>query len=143
MRLAALRSDPQAFSSKLEYEQDLDEDGWRTRLASRAQFAAWAGDRVVGIVGGVPSGDGQAAELISMWVRPNSRAAGIGSRLIQAVVDWAKVESFAEVRLWVVEGNSRAESLYERCGFNRTGKADVVREGEPELEYEMSRKLDP
>lgn len=136
-----MRADPQAFSSKLEFEQDLDDENWRARLSDRAHFAAWSGDRVVGTVGAVPSDDAEAAELISMWVRPESRGSGVGGRLVQAVVDWARIAGFGEVRLWVVEGNSGAERLYERNGFTRTGNVAPVREGEPRLEFEMARTI--
>jgi GNAT superfamily N-acetyltransferase len=133
-----LRADPQAFGSTLEFEQDLDEDGWRARLASRAQFAARSGGAVVGTAGGIASEDGQAAELISMWVHPASRGAGVGGLLVATVIDWARDAGFGQLRLWVVEGNSAALSLYERFGFSRTGNVAPVRPAEAALEFEMS-----
>jgi GNAT superfamily N-acetyltransferase len=136
-----LRADPQAFSSTLEVEKDLDEGAWRARLANRAQFVARSGDAVVGTVGGIVSDDGQGAELISMWVHPSSRGVGVGGLLVEAVVGWASEAGFDQLRLWVVEGNSIALRLYERSGFTRTGNVAPVRPGEAALEFEMSRSI--
>jgi GNAT superfamily N-acetyltransferase len=83
------------------------------------------------------------AELVSMWVRPDARGAGVGARLIKAVVDWARGAGIGEVRLWVVDGNERAERVYLRLGFKRTGKVARVREGEPLMEFEMSSPAAP
>jgi GNAT superfamily N-acetyltransferase len=141
VRLAALRTDPQAFGSTLEVERDLGEDSWRARLANRAQFAARSGGAVVGTGGGIASEDGQAAELVSMWVHPSSRGAGVGGLLVEAVVDWARQAGFGQLRLWVVEGNSVALRLYLRSGFTRTGNVAPVRPGETALEFEMSRSI--
>jgi GNAT superfamily N-acetyltransferase len=53
-----------------------------------------------------------------------------------AVLDWAESEGFNQVLLWVTEGNSKAESLYQRNGFIRTGEVIT----EPRREFEMSRR---
>jgi len=139
VRLAALASDPDAFSSKLEYEADLEEADWRARLDRAATFGAIFEGAIAGIAVGLTNEKIQHVELVSMWVRPDARGAGVGGRLIEAVVDWARGAGFGEVRLWVVDGNTRAERVYERLGFKRTGIVAPVREGEPLMEFEMSR----
>ena len=141
MRLDALRTDPDAFSSKLEYEIDLQEADWRSRLGRAATFGAMAGAAIRGIAVGLTNDTIQHVELVSMWVRPEARGSGVGGRLIEAVVDWARSEGFGEVRLWVVDGNERAERVYSRLGFKRTGTVAPVREGEPLMEFEMSRGI--
>ena len=78
-----------------------------------------------------------------MWVRPDVRGSGVGQRLIEAVLDWARGAGFEEVRLWVVDGNTRAERVYARLGFERTGTVAPVREGELLIEFEMSRATRP
>jgi GNAT superfamily N-acetyltransferase len=96
---------------------------------------------VVGLVGGIDSELGRSAELVSMWVHPAHRHIGAGGRLVEAVVDWARNSGYEKLRLWVVEGNQAAESLYARCGFTRTGSVAPVREGEPQMEFEMALSL--
>ncbi len=45
------------------------------------------------------------------------RGQGIGTRLIQHVLEFAKVNDFLAVRLEVVDTNPSAKRLYERLGF--------------------------
>jgi GNAT superfamily N-acetyltransferase len=87
------------------------------------------------------SATGGSAELISMWVAPAWRGRGVASQLIEAVADWAASEALSEIRLWVVEGNQRAERAYAKAGFQRTGAVQPVRPREPAMEFEMSRPL--
>lgn len=95
----------------------------------------------MGIAVGITNAEIKHAELVSMWVRPDARGTGVGRRLIEAVLDWARGAGFGEVRLWVVDGNERAERVYLRLGFGRTGTVAPVREGEPLMEYEMSKAV--
>ena len=101
------------------------------------------GAAIAGIAVGITSPEIQHAELVSMWVRPDARGSGVGRRLIEAVLDWAQGAAFGEVRLWVVDGNERAERVYSRLGFRRTGTVAPVREGEPLIEFEMSKTIRP
>ncbi|HYO87077.1 MAG TPA: GNAT family N-acetyltransferase [Candidatus Limnocylindrales bacterium] len=50
-------------------------------------------------------------------VDPQSRSMGVGSQLLDAVVELAKQRGYEQVRLDVVDTNPRARSLYERKGF--------------------------
>ncbi len=105
------------------------------------QFVAEAGAEVVGTAGGIASTVDGAAEVVSMWVAPAWRARGAAAQLVEAVANWASSEAFRELRLWVVEGNVRAEKAYSKSGFSRTGAVQPVREGEAALEFEMARTL--
>jgi len=53
----------------------------------------------------------------SIVVHPAMRGKGIGSRLLEAVFDYARVGDFGSVRLKVVDTNPGARQLYERAGF--------------------------
>ncbi len=142
IRLLALASDPDAFGSRLEIEQAFDEARWRERLGGSAIFAAMVGHRAVGLAGGLATQSG-GAELVSMWLAPEWRGSGVAAELIESVADWAESSGFTSLRLWVVEGNLRAERAYEKSGFVRTGRAQPVRDGEPATEVEMARALGP
>jgi GNAT superfamily N-acetyltransferase len=137
VRLEALREAPYAFGSTLAREQDRPEADWRRAVASRIRFVAESGSAVVGTVS---CGDGEStgvAALTAMWVDPGFRRQGVGARLVQQAIEWARETGYGQVVLWVVEGNEEAERLYERHGFRRTGAQEEVRPGR--LEYEMSR----
>ena len=56
----------------------------------------------------------------SIVVRPAMRGKGFGTRLLEAVFDFALAKGFGSVRLQVVDTNPDARRLYERMGFVAT-----------------------
>lgn len=52
-----------------------------------------------------------------IFVAPEARGLGVGTRLIDAIADEAVARGYAEVRLDVIDINTRARKLYERQGF--------------------------
>ena len=70
----------------------------------------------------VPTGEKLRIELVSMWVSPAQRRAGIAAELVEAVVGWAHATDAASVDLWVTRGNDAAVRLYEAAGFRKTGE---------------------
>jgi GNAT superfamily N-acetyltransferase len=141
IRLASLQEAPHAFGSTYEAEVGASEDRWRHRLSDRTRFVAEVDGKVVGTVGAGPGEFDGAAALTALWVDPGFRGRGVGSALVDAVVDWAKVKGFNQVLLWVTEVNENAQRLYERHGFARTGRMVEVRPREPAVEYEMAKVL--
>jgi len=140
IRLAALADSPSAFASTLAREEAFTEADWRWRIASGCSVVATdEHGEAVGLAGGylhegVP-------ELIAMWVRPASRGGGAVDQLVEAVAAWAREQDAALLRLWVVEGNDRAERVYRRLGIADTGAAPPV-PGNPSLtEVQMERLL--
>lgn len=59
-----------------------------------------------------------------LFVAPQARGRGVGTRLLLAVAERAREEGHAEVRLDVVDGN-RARALYEREGFRAMGRIEA------------------
>ena len=141
MRLAALQEAPYAFGSTYANEAGFGEESWRQRLADRTRFVAEVDGEAAGIVSGGDSGTEAMAAVTTMWVDPTFRRRGVGDALIKSVLEWARSNGYLHVVLWVTEGNERAEKLYERNAFVRTGKVSLVRAGEDRIEYEMGRKL--
>lgn len=85
-------------------------------------FFAVVDESVVGLVSAHrPDPADLSAELVSMWVSPAHRRAGIAAELVTAVVDWAHQTGMATVELWVTRGNDAAVRLYEYAGFRATG----------------------
>ncbi|OPG12512.1 GNAT family N-acetyltransferase [Microbispora sp. GKU 823] len=135
VRLAALAEAPDAFGSTLsEWQGEGDrEERWRGRLAipGSHNVIAVIDDRPVGMVSGVPAETADEVELISLWVSPMVRGAGVGGRLIREVERWAVMDRAARtLRLSVMPDNGRAIALYERYGFEDTGEpGDLLRDG--------------
>ena len=63
--------------------------------------------------------------LLGMGVHRDHRRHGLGARLIDAAMDWARAEAGIDwVDLEVLSVNRPARSLYERCGFAILGETD-------------------
>jgi GNAT superfamily N-acetyltransferase len=127
VRLRALAEAPYAFGSKLERERDRTEAEWREwadrgRTGNGVTFVGMDGGRFVGLAGGYPEEDGlDSVHLVAMWVAPEARRSGLGRRLIESVVAWARGRGARVVNLWVSDGNDPAIALYRACGFEPTG----------------------
>ena len=134
---------PYAFGSTFAREVKLAEKHWRNAVVQRTRFVAEVGGVVAGTVGAGPGEFTSSAALTALWVAPRHRDQGVGSALIEAVVAWAADQGFSQVLLWVTEVNLDAERLYVHHGFARTGRVSVVRPGEPAIENEMSRPIEP
>ena len=116
VRLRALHDAPAAFGSRYEDWVAAPESRWRDRLANvPLNLVARRGDEPVGMASGVYDGDDEA-ELISMWVDPTVRGAGVAAALIDAVVHWA-AEASRTTYLMVRSDNARAIAAYSRAGF--------------------------
>ena len=95
---------------------------------------------VIAIDGGFPAGaawyrlfprdrpgygfvDERTPEL-AIAVVPNARGKGVGSALLGALLDRARVEGYDRISLSVDRNNAGAIELYERHGFERVGEDD-------------------
>jgi len=150
LRLRALRDTPDAFGSTYEREAAEPEQAWRDWAADGAeggsQFWAFALDETSGRVGGMALGSRHwqvedAIGVFSMWVDPALRGRGLGRRLVEAVVGWARTTERPRVVLSVNETNATAIRLYERCGFTPTGTRHPIREDSPITAISMALVL--
>jgi GNAT superfamily N-acetyltransferase len=124
VRLAALLDAPEAFSSSYQRESGFGQADWLGRITRGANFLAYTnggGSGPAGIAGGFVPSPG-VPELVSMWVAPEHRGAGVGRALVGAVVRWARAEGHDQLHLWVTEDNEPARILYGACGFTPTGE---------------------
>jgi ribosomal protein S18 acetylase RimI-like enzyme len=62
-----------------------------------------------------------AGEVMAIYVHPAAWGRGVGSVLMREALDLLRSDGFAEVVLWVIEGNRQAIEFYERFGFLRDG----------------------
>jgi ribosomal-protein-alanine N-acetyltransferase len=61
-------------------------------------------------------------ELQSLAVDPGARRTGIGSALMECLLDWARERGYRALHLEVRAGNLPAIALYRRFGFVQTGR---------------------
>ena len=133
LRLRALADAPDAFGALHEDEVGSGESAWRSWVtgwegARNAMAVAEDGEDWVGMAVGSRQGEEPDAHLYSMWVDPAWRRLGVGARLVEEVVSWARSWSARSVILGVTQGND-AERFYERLGFVPTGEQGPLREG--------------
>jgi GNAT superfamily N-acetyltransferase len=118
LRLAALRTDPDAFYSTWQRERSREATQWQAWPRSGVAFGAWHRGEPAGLVGVAVHPETPAdADLFAMWVAPAARGSGAADALIEAAVGWAAQRGCSSVRLEVAAGNTRAERVYARNGF--------------------------
>ncbi len=127
LRLEALREASYAFSSTLaDWQGERDSEvHWRRRLDTvPLNLIAYLDGKPAGMVSGTEPSADASVELISMYVAPFARGAGVGNVLVDTVVAWAAKQEATRVTLAVREANSAAIGLYRRNGFVEVGGAD-------------------
>jgi GNAT superfamily N-acetyltransferase len=136
LRLQALTDSPGAFGSTYERELARTTEDWQRWLATGVTFILEAGGEPSGLVAGRRDPqDLSVAHLMAMWVQPKLRGTGAADLLVSSVKAWAVQVGATEVRLKIVQGNSRARRCYERAGFRATGRQSVMeRTGDIEIE---------
>lgn len=93
----------------------------RTLVVERAgQIVGWAGYGPARDADAVGTG-----ELWGIYAHPDAWSTGVGHLLIEAVEDALRGEGHEVAYLWVLEGNTRAASFYERHGWHADGSTKV------------------
>jgi ribosomal protein S18 acetylase RimI-like enzyme/predicted RNA-binding protein with PIN domain len=134
LRLAALADAPDTFWATLEEEVDQPPSFWTGRLSDERGCTLVA---EVPVGPGVPVGGGLAvlapawerpgaAGLYSVWVAPWARGAGVADRLVEVAVEVARERGHQQLALEVGDHNARAIHLYERHGFEPTGRRTAL-----------------
>ncbi len=106
---------------------------------------AFDGNRLIGI-GGITREPREKlrhkALLWGMFVVPEAAGRGIGEAIVHALI--AEAQGFVQsLHLTLLDGNTRALALYERCGFAVYGREphSVMQPGGPVDELLMSRAV--
>jgi ribosomal protein S18 acetylase RimI-like enzyme len=132
VRLAALATDRVAFGSTLEAEAAFGDEVWIERAREsatsehRVTWVACAEDgRMIGMVGAHIEERG--ASLFGMWVDPAARGAGVGGKMLDALIGWLEVRHReATISLSVNPALGAAVRLYESRGFTSTGASTAI-----------------
>jgi ribosomal protein S18 acetylase RimI-like enzyme len=147
VRLRALEDSPSAFGSTYLRESQFTDEEWDARAANLngercIGYLALDGDESCGIALCVlEEEDSLKADLISMWVAPEYRRAGVGRLLVDAIAAWASGRGAKKLDLMVTSRNDAAMEFYRRNGFSMTGRTEPYPNDPALIEYEMSRTI--
>ena len=144
IRLAALKTDPGAFSSTYEREAQFTDEEWQQRASldgrDKVGFFVTKAGEPCGLVACFRSEvDRLRASVISMWVAPEARRCGVASMLLEAARAWAESRGIATLCLFVTERNHAAIALYRRVVFKETGRSEPYPNDATMVEIEMER----
>lgn len=123
IRLEGLARDADAFSSTFEDESAKPQSFFAERVAAAAVFGAFHRDELLGVAGFyIQPGPKHAHKgtLWGMYVRPEARGAGVGAKLVEAVIEHAR-RNVELLQLSVISENQAARRLYRRFGFEEYG----------------------
>lgn len=123
IRLEALRLYPESFGSTFEAESVRPLEHFSERVASCPVFGAFRDTEIVGMAGfwgREGAKDAHKGYLWGMYVRSDARNAGVGRKLAEAVIDYAR-EHVEILQLDVVSDNEAARRLYASLGFVEYG----------------------
>lgn len=106
-----------AYHRELQLEDDV------MMLVARSQMFAGAeraGNSILGfIVARLIADD---LHVNNVAVRPEFRRSGTGAKLLEAVLEWGRRCRAMRALLEVRAGNTAAQALYRRCGFQVAGR---------------------
>lgn len=99
---------------------------WNERCADGGREVRWIvlDERKVGFLSFVPAGDEnkKRAEISHFYLLPSYWGSGAASAAMKSLLLLLLSQGVEEVRLWVLEGNARAQQFYTSCSFRRDGK---------------------
>jgi len=119
IRLEALRLNPESFGSTLEAESARPLEHFSERVAGCPVFGAFRDAQIVGMAGFLGregAKDAHKGYLWGMYVRAGARNAGVGRKLAEAVIEYAR-RHVEVLQLDVVSENEAARRLYASLGF--------------------------
>ena len=99
---------------------------WRQAIAQNGRIkilvATDEADNIQGFAAYSPSRDDDAtedtAEIQAIYLAPTAWGKGYGRVLMNRALEDIQAQGFTEVTLWVLKGNQRAITFYEKAGFN-------------------------
>lgn len=109
--------------------RDIDDPAHVVQVAER-------GDRVVGFVHAFAAATDTTGRdegsVLRLYVHPEARGEGVGSRLLDATRDALTDRGCDRVRAMVLAANEAGRAFYEACGFEETEETGTtVIDGEP------------
>ncbi len=127
IRLDALKSNPEAFSSSYAEEKEYPLENFENRLSFGHffTFGAFVDDKLSGVVTLIIETKIKTkhrAYIVAMYVNPEMRKSGIGRRLMTEAIQMAKeMKEIKQIYLSVTSSNEPAKNLYKSLGFRTYG----------------------
>lgn len=80
---------------------------------------------VKGVINGQPIGD-RTIEITDFYVEPFFVGQGIGTLLIEYLIQQARKKGVHKIVLWVIKDNVKARKFYESSGFVNSGRTCII-----------------
>lgn len=93
--------------------------------ATERAFIAVAGNERLGSIFCVQSGEPGVAKLRLFLLEPKARGLGLGQRLLDACLSFARDAGYRKMTLWTHESHRAACALYDKAGFRLTASKPV------------------
>jgi dihydropteroate synthase len=135
VRMRALADSPDAFAETLEDAQERDDSAWQALAAPRPEVVRFLaeddGTPVGMMVVVIRVADPRCADVYAMWVAPEARRGGVGKKLVEAGLAWARRRGALDVTLRVSDAVPAARALYLSCGFGPLFDREPLRVNSP------------
>lgn len=80
---------------------------------------------VKGVINGHPKDD-KTIEITDFYVEPFFVGQGIGTLLIEHMIQQVRKKGFQKIILWVIKDNVKGRKFYEAKGFVNSGKTCII-----------------
>ncbi|HEX5563562.1 MAG TPA: GNAT family N-acetyltransferase [Sporosarcina sp.] len=127
LRLEALQTNPEAFSSSYEEERKQTADKYKDRFqgGNSFTFGAFNESKLIGVITLLTEQTmklGHRATIVAMYVTPGMRGKGIAKKLMNEAISKARaMKGIEQIHLTVVSSNATAIQLYSSLGFEAYG----------------------
>ena len=124
-----------------EYKKYPSEDSAREKIMKKQQFVCMDQGTIAGVFvfNEDPEGkyenanwsvelkEGEYMVCHALATDLSVRGKGIGKKMVEFCIEYAKSRGYKAIRLDAVPGNTPAKQLYEKCGFQYRGDVDLER----------------
>ena len=112
--------------------------GWKSRGAkwnnvlrkSTFVYSAWDGKKLIGL--GRVLEDGVMCMFYDIGVHPDYQGHGIGTKIMQTLINKVKRKGYVSLGLFTLEQNSKNIPFYEKFGFKHSSGMELTKFMKPE-----------